>query len=121
MKEWFSFESAVALILVLSVLVVLKSFFTLPESVTRLSLEQDAANVLSQLTNGPLKFLESDQILEEKIRELSVRNYVELKEMLGIESDFCIFFEDSAGNIIDIEEVSRMGSDKILVNGLPCQ
>ena len=60
--------------------------------------------------------------MEEKVESLEEMNYDEIKSMLGIKSDFCIFFEDITGNLVNINDVkSGIGSQKIHINGEPCK
>jgi hypothetical protein len=49
-------------------------------------------------------------------------DYNEIKNLLGVENDFCVFFEDVTGDIMKVNGiVSGIGSDKIYINGEPCK
>ena len=49
-------------------------------------------------------------------------DYNEVKDILGIKSDFCIYFEDVTGNLVRIDNTNLgIGSDKIFINGEPCK
>jgi len=47
--------------------------------------------------------------------------YDDVKESLGIKNDFCLYFEDEQGNIVQVDHISRgIGYNKIHVSGMPC-
>ena len=45
-------------------------------------------------------------------------DYDDLKDSMNIKNEFCVYFEDENGNIV--EGIKTIGSDKIEVNGKPC-
>ncbi|MCH8329716.1 MAG: hypothetical protein IIB81_05000, partial [Nanoarchaeota archaeon] len=68
-----------------------------------------------------LGILSLNELTDERIRNLNNKDYMELKSMLGVKSDFCIFFEDITGNFVQVDGIKAgIGSDKISVNGQPC-
>ena len=128
-REWLNFNSAMLLLVILALFVILKTAFTPPEIVRLLEdvktdLVEEAEIVLDTLTNGAseVSLLDSNELIEEKIRELDKKDYNEIKSMLGVKSDFCIFFEDLNGNPVKIGDInSGVGSDKIYINGKSCE
>ena len=128
-KERFNFNKAIFLLFLIAVFVTLKTFFTgLDPStvleVTESDLMQEAEIVLDKLTNGNtlVGLLDSNVLSEEKIISLDQMDYDEIKSLLGIKNDFCIFFEDITGNVIKIADIdSGICSGKIYVNGNPCK
>lgn len=128
-KEWFNFDKAIFLLLLIALFVLLKTFFTSLEpstvvEVTENNLVQESAIVLDKLTNGEtvVSLLDSNVLSEEKIISLNQMDYEEIKSLIGIKNDFCIFFEDVTGNVIKIADInSGIGSGKIYVNGNPCK
>ena len=44
-----------------------------------------------------------NQLDRERLAVLAALSYDELKSLLGVEGDFCIHFEDSQGNLFDID------------------
>ena len=61
------------------------------------------------------------ELLEEKVIELDEMDYDEIKNVLGVKNDFCIYFEDVTGDIVKIDDIRLgIGSDKIYINGEPC-
>jgi len=126
-EEWFTFNKAIALLLVLALFVLIKTFLTLPGELsgqTRRELVQEAEAVLDTLTNGrdSISLLNSNELIEEKIRNLDDMDYEEVKNIFGINNDFCIFIEDISGQVVKIDNVnSGIGSSKIYINGDPCE
>ena len=48
---------------------------------------------------------------EQRLQELSSLEYRRLKDALGVDTDFCIYFEDDGGNVIAVnEDVAALGS-----------
>lgn len=60
-------------------------------------------------------------IVEEKLDQVIKTPYNELKHNLKVTKDFCVYFEDSDGNIIELRSgIKGIGSDEIMLNGQPC-
>lgn len=119
--ELLNFERAMALLLIFSLFVILKTAFTTPKTP---SLVEEANIVLYTLTdsNSKASLLDSNVVKEERIRNLNQMDYEEIKNMLGVKTNFCIFFEDASGNLVKIDGVgSGVGSGKIYINGEPCK
>lgn len=125
-KEWLSFNNAIALLLVLAIITILKSVFEPIKIADRglKDLEEEAETLLYTLTNEKeeVSLLGPNELLEERVRELGEMDYDEIKNILGLKQDFCIFFEDISGNLVNIANINPgIGSNKIYVNGNPCK
>lgn len=127
-KEWFNFDKAIALLVIIALFVIIKSAFTPPEAInlleqTKINLEEEAEIIMDKLTNGKeIKLLNSNVLVEEEVNKLNQMDYKEVKNMLGVKNDFCIYFEDITGNVIRIDGISPgIGSNKIYINGKPCE
>ena len=124
--EWFNFDKAIFLLLVLSFIAIIRAI-TSAETGTidaKAGLEQEAMDVLNKITNEntPVGLLKSNELLEERVEYLEQIGYNKIKNMVGIKSDFCIFFEDVTGSLVHINGVkSGIGSRKIYINGEPCK
>jgi hypothetical protein len=71
------------------------------------------ANALgAQEANATLSII-ADHMDEKRIMQLSKLDYTSLKRELGIASDFCVYFTDRNGNLIDIGGVRFLGSPYI--------
>ena len=118
--ELFNFNKAVVLLLILSLIVISITVFTSQKN----ELSGEAEIVLSTLTDGNTKvsLTESDELIEEKIKNLDQMDYDEIKNIIGVKNDFCIFFEDSSGNLVKIDDINPyIGSNKIYINGDSCK
>lgn len=93
-----------------------------PDSKTG-KLKEDATSVIKQVVSqdNSLRVVEDRQLNESRMGELKNLNYDELKNMLKIGGDFCIYVEDDKGNIILINNTYRgIGSSNINISGIPC-
>jgi hypothetical protein len=75
--------------------------------------------------NHELSFLVSDQVDEAKFQAFAdniTDNYTAVKQKLGVKGDFCIFYEDSEGNIIPVgnNNLVGVGNGNISIGGTPC-
>jgi|SRR3989338_3705067 len=120
-KRLLDFDNAVILLLIISIFIIMKAALNPAPSLE--SLEQEAGIILNKLTGGnELNLLNSNEIVEEKVRLLDRMDYNEVKTMLGVKNDFCIYFEDATGSIVRIDGISPgIGSDKISIDGEPCR
>ena len=119
-KEWLNFNKAMLLLLIISLFVIIKTAF-MPDEDTKLA--KEAEIILDKLTNGngEINLLNANELVEEKVIELHQMDYNNVKSMLGVKSDFCVYFEDISGNVITIDGISPgIGSNRIYVNGKPC-
>src|SRR3989338_8525477 len=126
-KDLFTFNNAVVLALILSLIIIFKTILgsvtTLKsaEKVDVADLEQEAKILLDTVTAEGTGLVQSNELLEDKVKSLSNMDYDEFKHTLGLKSDFCIYFEDANGNLIKIDGVEHgIGSEKIKINGKPC-
>ena len=128
-KELFSYNNAIILLILLAIFVVTKTIVTSSRPVSLFedattNLVKEAEFVLYTLTDGnaEIGLLGSNGLDEAKIEYLDQMDYDEVKKVLGVNNDFCVFFEDINGNIIKIDDVNLgIGSDKIHINGNPCE
>lgn len=120
-KRLLDFDTAILLLLIISIFIIMKAALNPVPSLE--SLEQEASIILNKLTAGhEINLLNSNEIVEEKVMLLDSMDYSEVKAMLGVKNDFCIYFEDATGNIVRIDGISPgIGSDKISIDGEPCR
>ncbi len=86
-------------------------------------LREDASTVIKQMSSkdAPLQIMDDNQINISKTGRLKNITYDELKSLLKIESDFCIYFEDENGYTIIINNSYRgIGSSNINISNIPC-
>ena len=130
-KDLFTFNNAVLLALTLSLIIIFKTILgsvATPKSAEKVDvadladLEQEAKILLDTVTAEGTGLVQSNELLEDKVKSLSNMDYDEFKHTLSLKSDFCIYFEDANGNIIKIDGVEHgIGSEKIKINGKPCE
>ena len=131
-KNLFTFNNAVLLALMLALIVLFRTIlgsvatFEAAEfkAAEKVDLEQEAKILLDTVTaeGTAISLVESNELLEEKVKSLSNMDYDEFKNTLGLKSDFCIYFEDASGNLIKVNGVeSGIGSGKIKINGEQCE
>lgn len=75
----------------------------------------------ANLDKSNLSVVSSGEINETKIRDLAEIEYEDLKDRLDINKDFCIYFEDEDGNLIQIDDgmggtIGGVGSGDINVS-----
>ena len=122
-KEWFDFNKAMVLLVIIILFVLIRTIVVPPE-ITKNDLAEEAEIVLGKLTDGStdVSLIKSNGLLEESVARLDQMSYDEIKNILGVKNDFCIYFEDITGNVVRIDDInSRIGSGKIYINGEPCK
>ncbi len=85
--------------------------------------------------NNPIGFIENNQINEEKLDTIAnPQSYENLRSVIGTKYNFCIYFEDENGNLLnlngdiaDIEndqvgigDASLDDADNLKINNIPC-
>jgi len=109
----------IGLLLVIYLLII---FFYVTTSYPRFreqaELNRDGKAILSQLLNeNPLTgsveysgFVTNNIVDEAKLMAFAHKDYSEIKKGIGIVSDFCVYFQDSEGYLINISHLTRAGS-----------
>lgn len=125
--EWISFDTAIIVLIIIALVVLFKAALTSSNSklkeVPAPSIEDDATILMSKLTgsNRDTSLINSNELVEEKIKILHQMSYQDIKHALGVKNDFCIFLEDLTGNVVTIDGINTgIGSSKIYINGQPC-
>jgi len=122
-KELFTFKNAIILIAIIMLISVFRAAIN-PTETNRIYLEREAETALNILSDEDkeVSLVDSNELIEEKIENLNDMGYEEIKSILGVKNDFCIFFEDITGNILKIDGINPgIGSSKIHINDVPCK
>jgi len=125
-KNLFTFNNTVLLALMLALIVLFKTIMApVPvfKAAGKADLEREAKTLLDTVaTEGTsMSLVKSNELLDEKIKSLRDMDYNEFKGILGVKSDFCVYFEDATGNLIKVDGIELgIGSEKIQINGKPC-
>ncbi len=79
------------------------------------------ASSISGRQNESGSFITGTKVDEEKLADVSNMSYQQLKDFFGLGADFCIYFEDSEGNIVNVSgNKTGIGSPVAVVNGTGC-
>ncbi|MBN1157681.1 hypothetical protein JXA85_08745 [Candidatus Woesearchaeota archaeon] len=97
------------------------------QSTSSASLRRESEMLPVRLTNPgpdrPAAFIVENKVDKSRLKEVAGKNYSELKEELNLKHEFCLYFEDEQGNLIDISKDtgrSCIGSSAASLNGVPC-
>ena len=97
------------------------------DDTTQLKIESETvANKLSD--NAESSLITNGEVDLEKVKTFTEKGIEKLKADLGVSNDFCIFFEDDAGNVVPIvindsgtqKIYYSIGSENINVSGCEC-
>ena len=87
------------------------------------NLKKEASTVIKQVASeeNSLRIVDNNVVNISKLNQLKNMSYDELKRILRIEGDFCIYLEDDKGNIVIINNSYKgIGSPNINLSGTPC-
>jgi hypothetical protein len=116
-------ENVSLVVVVLLLLAALILFDASSTGLQRSSIEREsvilAGNLLDNPRNVPA-ILVNNRLDTAGVHELAAIEYGALKQQLGIEADFALYFEDSDGNLVELDSRPCIGSGKMSVNGQKC-
>ena len=81
---------------------------------------QKLPGILSAGQNLTIIFVQGTKVDEKKLSETLNLSYENLKALLGMESDFCIYFEDDKGNLVPAGNKLGIGSPLVNLSGRTC-
>ena len=125
-KDLVTFNNVVGFALILAFIVILRTMMAsteIPKAAANADLEQEAKTLMDIVASEgtDISLIKSNELVEEKIERLNDMDYNKFKDILGVKSDFCVYFEDATGNLIKIDGIEPgIGSEKIRINGKPC-
>ena len=76
--------------------------------------------ILSASGNLSVIFVQGTKVDENRLGEMIKLTYSNLKSLLGVESDFCVYFEDEKGNIVPAGGRVGVGSPLVNISGKAC-
>ena len=68
-----------------------------------------------EVKNSGFGFVINDEVNPIKLSEIINKDYQSIKNEAGIKSDFCIFFEDQQGNILNLEGEFAKSGDRVCI------
>lgn len=120
----WSVDVLLAVVIFVAVILIFYTTMTARQGPELTDLESEAGSVKTELEqNHELGFITQGEINDSKLEDfvnMTEENYTEIKEKLGIKGDFCIFYEDTQGNIILIDNKTGIGGADILIGGYEC-
>lgn len=117
-----------ALIAVALFIIVITFFFSLStdtsdESKVR-NLQSESTKLLGSVSgskNSTAVFVSGSKVSDSKVTQLANLTYEQLKNELGTNADFCIYFEDEEGNVINVTgNKTGIGNSNVRVGGVAC-
>lgn len=121
-QSW-SIDIAVGVIIFIAAFLVFYTLFNTNPNTQAANLKQEASTVIKQIASedATLKIVDNNEINISKINELKNMSYDELKRILRVEGDFCLYLEDDKGYVILINDSYKgVGAPTINVSGTPC-
>ncbi|NOZ80927.1 MAG: hypothetical protein GXP63_04600 [DPANN group archaeon] len=75
--------------------------------------------------NSRVIFIIDNKVDTARLHAFANLSYTDIKNMLGLTSDFCIYFEDKNGNLINISKITGkpnpgIGSSRLNISNMPC-
>ena len=86
-------------------------------------LQSDAERLPSLLSteqNFTGGIVKGSKVSAEMLAQAVNLSYRNLKELLGMQSDFCIYFEDEKGNVVPVQDKWGIGSQAVNISGKSC-
>ncbi len=122
--QTFSTDAVVAVVMFI-IAVIMLYYLSGPATKNKQSekLQSEAEKLpatLSSQQNLTSVFIQGSKVDEQKLREAMNLSYENLKSLLGVESDFCIYLEDENGNIVPMEGKVGVGSRLANFSGKGC-
>ena len=124
----WSVDVLLAVVIFVAVILVFYTTMSARQGTELKDLEAEAENMKIALEkNHEFGFVDNNQVNISKLDKfinMTLYNYTELKQILGIKGDFCIFFEDVDGTVIFIGNKSGIGNpnlaDNVNISGYTC-
>ncbi len=114
-----------AILAIFLIVVLFVIFFFSGAGTSSNSAAQEQKTLLNKLMihdereDGPA-IVVGDVVDDARVKKLASTDYSEIKKMVGITSDFVIYFEDDNGNVVNIAGRPCIGSSYAQVNGVNC-
>lgn len=122
-SQTWSIDVALGVIIFMAAFFIAYSLLDSNQGSNAAPLKKESLTIINQVTSEDslLKVVENNELSDDKMNELKDMSYDELKRKLRAESEFCIYMEDSNGNIIPIDNSYKgIGSPEIIIGGTPC-
>ena len=121
-QSW-SIDAAIGVLIFIGAFLVVFALLTSNSSTKTSVLKDEASNVINIIVSedSSLRVIDGKEVNESRLGQLKNLTYNELKRMLSIEGDFCIYFEDDKGNLVLINySYKGIGAPTINLSNTPC-
>ncbi|OIO63721.1 hypothetical protein COV22_02520 [Candidatus Woesearchaeota archaeon CG10_big_fil_rev_8_21_14_0_10_47_5] len=92
--------------------------------VTQLSMDAEviSESIISSHNQSSLTFIDSNNKVDKmRLHDFMNRSYESIRDELGIEGDFCIYFEDKNKTLVVLDgNRSGIGSSRMSIGGINC-
>ncbi|MBN2454175.1 hypothetical protein JXB11_01380 [Candidatus Woesearchaeota archaeon] len=76
--------------------------------------------VVNDASEGSIAFVIRDRVDPQRLADFASKDYDQMKEELGVDYDFVVYFEDQSGNVVPFAGKYCVGSPKSSVGGISC-
>lgn len=116
--QTWSFDLVIAVLLFIIVMGLFYGFMARDSAIKRSDLKLSSNNLVYKLNcdysdSSEYCILESGNLNEDKLVVLYQSDYENLKNILKMDDDFCIYLRDTNGNLIPINNITGAGSDTL--------
>ena len=118
-----SIDIMIAIVIFIGVIFIFYSILSGNPGTKAVELQDEALKVLknTETVDSSLGIVDGIIINATKLEEILGKDYSEIKNNIRIKNEFCIYFEDENGNLIEIKEGSYgIGSADIELQGQSC-
>ena len=104
----------IALVLIVVIIILIVGFYTRKEAAKE---SMGAEKISEMILDHHLGSFANNGIIDDaKLKQIEGMNYAEFKKYLNVDNDFCVYIEDSQGNLI-----LAKGSEKLNKDGAYCK
>ncbi|RJQ16996.1 hypothetical protein C4573_02955 [Candidatus Woesearchaeota archaeon] len=118
--QGWSIDLVLATMVFILIITIFYSLLGKPNENKVQDLQDEAEQIAGQLDEANVAILIDGSIDQTKLSELSLKDYEELRRILGTDKEFCIYLEDEQGKIIPINNKIGIGSGEVSVSGASC-
>jgi hypothetical protein len=121
----WSIDVLLAVVIFIAIIIIFYTTINYQKTPGLDTIKTDPEKIRVELERNPeLAFLKESEISYDKLQNFTnevATNYSGVKQKLGIQGDFCIFYEDENGNIIRLKDnKTGVGNPGVIVGGVPC-
>jgi long-subunit acyl-CoA synthetase (AMP-forming) len=109
----WSFDSIMATVIFVSAIsafiVLVSTSYTSTSVETLQSDAETIPQILLASNQSQFSIMDGNKVDLQKLKYLQSEDYQDLRKAMGVRSEFCIFFEDNSGNLINLSALTATG------------